>query len=148
MALAIKKDAAICAWDLNAAASAAPALAKDKQRQEEAAAHQHWAEEEHITALVVPLNHVDAAIWHIQADCALHAAPLDAILAEIEHEGIAQNALVWPMTILPPPMAMLSTSPCPMSYVGAVLATMGRSAPLTLPLPTVNSQLQMVHQCA
>ncbi len=51
---------------------------------------------------------------------------------------------------------MLSTPPRPMTYMGAVLSTMGGSicatslalAPSAIPLPIVDGQLRMVRQCA
>jgi hypothetical protein len=124
--LAEKKEAAKRAWDSVAAALAA----QGKRHQEED----------------------DMTIRRIQAECALCAASLDAILADIARDDIAHE------------MAMLSTPPCPMTYVGAVLSTMGGStratslalAPSALtsptvnsqPSPTVDSQLQMVCRSA
>jgi hypothetical protein len=103
---------------------------------------------DHVTTPVEPPGHIDATIRCIQAECAIRASPLDAILAKIAHENIAHDAPAPPMATLPPPAAMLSTSPCPTFYVGAVLATMGGSAPSVLPLPTLNSQLRTVRQRA
>jgi hypothetical protein len=133
-----------------------PALAKDKRRQEEAAAEQCRLDIERFMAPVMAPDPVDVAIRHIQANCALSAAPLDAILAKIEHDDIAHKARAPPRKTSPHPATMLSTPPCPMTYVGTVLSTMEgntRVASLalalsTLPSPTVDSQLQMVHQCA
>jgi hypothetical protein len=65
------------------------ALAKDKRRQEDATTEQRRADNEHLNAPVIPPNPIDAAIGRIQADCALCAAPLNAILAEIERNEIA-----------------------------------------------------------
>jgi hypothetical protein len=90
-------------------ASPKPALAKDKQRQEEAAAEQCQADNEHFMAPVMPPDPVDAAIQRIWADCALRAAPLDAILAKIERDNIAHKAQAPPTTNSPHPAAMLST---------------------------------------
>jgi hypothetical protein len=106
-------------------------------------------------ALVMLPDPIDTAIRRIRAICALRAAPLDAILAKIECNNIAHKARAPPTTTLPHPGAMLSTPPCPMTYVGAVLSTMGGStrttslalAPLALPLPTIDGQLWMVRQC-
>jgi hypothetical protein len=121
LALANEKDTAVCAR--NGIASDAPALAKEKQRQEEAAAQQCRAEDKRVTVPVMPPDPVDAAIWHIWAECTLHSAPLDAILAKIARNKIVHNVPSLPTTTLPPPMAMLSTSTCPTSYVGVVLST-------------------------
>jgi hypothetical protein len=54
---------------------------------------------------------VDVAIRCIQADCALCAAPLDAILAEIERDNIVHEAQALLMTTFPHPVAKLSTHP-------------------------------------
>jgi hypothetical protein len=78
-----KKEVAICACELTAATLAATALAKDKRHREEAAAEQRWVEEEHLMAPVEPPKHLDVAIRCILAKCALRAAPLNIILAEI-----------------------------------------------------------------
>jgi hypothetical protein len=76
-----------------------------------------------------------AAIRHIRVECALLAAPLDAILAEIECDNIAHEARAPPTTTLPHSAAILSTPPRPMTYVGVVLSTMGGSSQATfLPL--------------
>jgi hypothetical protein len=103
-------------------------LAKDKWCQEEAAAQQRRAEEEDVTAPVKPHDHVDVAIYCIQAECALRAAPLDAILAKIACGNILHNVPALPMTTSPPPTAMLSTSPCPTSYMDAVQSSKGGGA--------------------
>jgi hypothetical protein len=107
-------------------------------------------------APVLPPDPVIVAIWCIWVECALLTAPLDAILAEIECNDIAHKARAPPKTTLPHPAAMLSTHPCPMTYVGAVLSTMGGStrvtspalAPLAIPSPIVNGQLRIVRQRA
>jgi hypothetical protein len=107
-------------------------------------------------ALVLPPDLGNAAIQRIWVECALLAAPLDAILAKIERNDIAHEARATPTTTLPHPAAMLSTPPRPMTYVGAVLSTMGGStcatslalAPPAIPSPIVDSQLRMVRQCA
>jgi hypothetical protein len=105
---------------------------------------------------VMPPGPVDPAIWRIWVECALRAAPLDTILAKIECKDIAgSDAGAPPTTTLPHPLAMLSAPPHPMTYVGAVLSTMGGStramslalAPLSLPSPTAGGQLQTVPQC-
>ncbi len=88
-----------------------PALAKDKQRQEEAAAEQRWADNKCFMAPVLPPNPVDAAIRHIRADCTLRAAPLDANLAKIECDNIAHKAQALPTTTLPHPVAMFPSPP-------------------------------------
>jgi hypothetical protein len=101
-------------------------------------------------APVLPPDPGNAAIRRIRVECALFAAPLDAILAEIERDNIAHEARAPPMTTLPHTAAMLSTHPRPMTYVGAVLSTMGGSpqatsltlAPAALPSPAVDGQLQ------
>ncbi len=43
-------------------------------------------------APVLPPNPVIVAIWRIRVECAFLAAPLDAILAEIECNDIAHKA--------------------------------------------------------
>jgi hypothetical protein len=129
-----------------------PALAKDKRRQEETAKKQCHADNKCIMAPVLPPNPGNVAILRIRVECALLAAPLDAILAKIECNNITHKAQALPTTTLPHPAAMLSTPPCPMTYVGAFLSTMGGStcttslalAPLAIPSPIVNGQLQMV----
>jgi hypothetical protein len=105
---------------------------------------------------VLPPNPGNATIRRIWVECALLAAPLNAILAEIECNDIVHKAQAPPMTTSPHPAAMLSTPPHPMTYVGAVLSKMGGStrmtslalAPLAIPLPIVDGQLRMVRQCA
>jgi hypothetical protein len=69
-----------------------PVLAKDKRRQEESATEQCRADDEHFMAPVMPPDPIDAASRCIKADCALCAAPLDAILANIECNNIAHKA--------------------------------------------------------
>ncbi len=132
------------------------ALAEDKRRQEETAKKQRHAEDEHIMAPVLLPDPVNAAIRHIRVECALLAAPLDAILVEIECDNITHEARAPPTTTLPHTAAMLSTPPPPMTYVGAVLSTMGESsqtasltlAPGALPSPAVDGQLWMARQRA
>ncbi len=68
------------------------ALVKDKQCQEEAAAEQRLADNEHFMVPVRLPNPVDMAIRCIWENCALCTAPLDAILAEIECDNIAHKA--------------------------------------------------------
>jgi hypothetical protein len=105
---------------------------------------------------VLPPDPVGAAIRRIWADCTLCAAPLDAILAKIASNDIAHEAQALPTTTLPHPAAMLSSPPHPMTYVGAVLSTLGGSphatspalAPLALPLPTVDGQHRTVRRRA
>ncbi len=133
-----------------------PALAKDKRQQEETAKKQRHADDERVMAPVLPPDPGNMAIRRIQVKCALLAAPLDAILAEIERDDIAHKALAPPTTTSPHPAVMLSTPPCLMTYVGAVLSTMGGStcatslalAPAAIPSPIVDGQLQMVCQRA
>jgi hypothetical protein len=108
-----------------------PALVKDKQRQEEAAAEQCRADDECFMAPVMPPDPVNAANWRIWAYCALRAVPLDAILAKIERKNIAHKARAPTTTTSPHPVAMLSTHPCPMTYVGAELSTLGGSTRAT-----------------
>ncbi len=69
-----------------------PALAKDKRHQEEAAAEQCQADDGHFMAPVMPPDPVDTAIRRIWENCSLCAAPLKAILAEIERNNIAHEA--------------------------------------------------------
>jgi hypothetical protein len=107
-------------------------------------------------ALVLPPNPVKMAIWRIWVECTLLAAPLDDILAEIERNDIPHEARALLTTTLPHPVAMLSTPPCPMTYVGTVLSTMGGSTHATslalalpaIPSPTVDGQLRTVRQRA
>ncbi len=88
-----------------------PALAEDKHRQEETAKKQRRSDDKRIMVPVLPPNPVNAAIRRIRVECTLLAAPLDAILAEIEHDDIAHEARALPTTTLPHPAAMLSTPP-------------------------------------
>jgi hypothetical protein len=67
-------------------------LAKDKRRQEETAEKQRRADNEHVMVPVLPPNPGNAAIRRIRVECALLAAPLDAILAKIERDNIAHEA--------------------------------------------------------
>ncbi len=69
-----------------------PALAEDKQRQEETAKKQRCSDNERVMAPVLPPDPINAAIWRIWVECALLAAPLDAILAEIKRNDIAHKA--------------------------------------------------------
>ena len=69
-----------------------PALAKDKRRQEETAKKQHRADNEHVMVPVLPPDPGNTAIRRIWVECALLAAPLDAILAKIERNDIAHEA--------------------------------------------------------
>ncbi len=95
-----------------------------------------------------------AAIRRIWVECALLAAPLDAILAEIERDTIAHEARALPTTTSPHSAAMLSTPPHPMTYVGMVLSTMGGSSQATplplaqaaLPSPAIDGKLRTVRQ--
>jgi hypothetical protein len=131
-----------------------PALAKDKWRQVETNKKQRRADDKRVMAPVLPPNPGNAAIQYIWVECALLAALLDAILAEIECNDIAHEAQAPPTTTSPHPAAMLSTPPCPMTYVGAVLSTMGEStrttslalAPLAIPSSIVDGQLWTVRQ--
>jgi hypothetical protein len=132
------------------------ALAEDKRRQEETAKKHRRADDERVMAPVLPSDPGNAAIQHIWVECALLAAPLDAILAEVERNNIAHEAQAPPTTTLSHPVAMLSTPPHPMTYVGAVLSAMWGSthatslapAPLAIPLPIINGQLRTVRQRA
>jgi hypothetical protein len=133
-----------------------PALAEDKRRQEEAAAEQCQADDKRFMAPVMPPDLVDVTIRRIWENCALCAAPLDAILAEIECDDIAHEAQALLTKTLPHPAAMMSTPPLPYGLCGggpffdggehsrAVLAL----APLALPSPTVDGQLWTVRQRA
>jgi hypothetical protein len=67
---------------------------------------------------VLPPDPGNAAIRHIRVECALLAAPLDAILVEIEHDDIAHEAQALRMITLPHPAAMLSTPPPPYDLRG------------------------------
>jgi hypothetical protein len=133
-----------------------PALADDKWRQEATAKKQRCADDECIMVPVLLPDPGNAAIRRIRVECALLAAPLDAILAKIERDDIVHEAQAPPTTTSPHLAAMLSTPPCPMTYVGAVLSTMGGStratslalAPLAIPSPIVNGQLRTVRQRA
>jgi hypothetical protein len=66
-----------------------PALAEDKQRQEETAKKQRHSDDKRVMAPVLPPNPVVAATRRIRVEWALLAAPLNAILAEIERNDIA-----------------------------------------------------------
>jgi hypothetical protein len=88
-----------------------PALAEDKKRQVDNAEKQCRSDDKRIMAPVLPPDPINAAIRHIWVECALLAAPLDAILAKIERDDIAHEARASPMTTLPHPAAMLSTPP-------------------------------------
>jgi hypothetical protein len=68
------------------------ALAKDMRRQEETTKKQRCADDEHLMAPVLPPDPSNAAIRRIWVECALLAAPLDAILAEIKRNNIAHEA--------------------------------------------------------
>jgi hypothetical protein len=94
------------------------ALAEDKRRQEGTAKKQCRSDDECIMAPVLPPDPVNAAIRHIRVECALLAAPLDAILAKIERDNIAHEAQAPPTTTLPHPAAMLSTPPLPYDLCG------------------------------
>jgi hypothetical protein len=82
-----------------------PALAKDT------AAEQCRVDDERCNAPVMPLDPIDAVIWRIWVDCALLAAPLNAILADIATNNIVHKARTPPTTTSPHPAAMLSTPP-------------------------------------
>jgi hypothetical protein len=69
-----------------------PALAKDKRCQEDTAKKQHHADDECVMVLVLMPDLGNAAIQCIWVERALLAAPLDAILAEIECNDIAHEA--------------------------------------------------------
>ncbi len=86
--LADKKEAAERAWKLAADALAAQVFTKGKRRQEE---------DERVLALDMPPNPVDTAIRRIQAECALRAAPLNAILAEksLAEERYRHEMATW-----------------------------------------------------
>ncbi len=142
--------------DLTDSALPKLALAKNKRRQEEAAAEQCRADNKRFMALVMLPELVDVAIRRIWANCTLRAAPLDTILAKIACNNIAHEAQVLPTATLPHLAAMLSIPPRPMAYVGMVLSMMGGNtratflalAPSALPPPTVDGQLWTVRQCA
>jgi hypothetical protein len=87
------------------------ALAEDKQRQEETAKTQRRADDKHVMVPVLLPDPGNVAIRCIWLKCALLAAPLDAILAEIERDDISHEAQAPPTTTLPHPAAMLSNPP-------------------------------------
>jgi hypothetical protein len=134
-----------------------PALAEDMRRQEDTTEAQRCSDDKRVMVPVLPPDPVNVAIRCIWVEYALLAAPFDAILAKIECDDIAHEAQAPPMTTLPHPVAMLSTPPPrPMTYMGAVLSTMGGSthmtshalAPSAIPSPIIDSQLWMVCQRA
>jgi hypothetical protein len=133
-----------------------PALAKDKRRQEETTKKQCRADDKRVMVPVLLPNLGNTAIQCIWVECTLLAAPLDAILAKIECNGITHEAQAPLTTTSPHPAAILSTPPCPMTYVGVVLSTMGGStcvaslglAPPAIPLPIIDGQLRILRQCA
>ncbi len=88
-----------------------PALAKDKQRQDKTLKNQCRADNKCVIVPVLPPNPVKAAICCLRVECTLLTAPLDAILAKIECNGIAHKARAPWTTTLPHPEAMLSTPP-------------------------------------
>ncbi len=69
-----------------------PALVEDKQRQEETTKKQRRSDDERVMAPVLPPDPVSVAIWRIRVECALLAASLDAILAKIKCNDIANEA--------------------------------------------------------
>ncbi len=69
-----------------------PALAEDKRRQEETAKKQRHSDDECVMVPVLPPNPVNVAIRRIWVECALLAAPLDVILAEIDRDNITNEA--------------------------------------------------------
>ncbi len=132
------------------------ALAEDERRQEETAEKQCRADDEHVMVPVLPPDPGNVAIRRIRVECALLAAPLDAILAKIERDNITHEARALPTTTSPHTAAMLSTPPRPMTYVSAVLSTMGGSsqatsltlAPAALPSPAIYGLLRTARRCA
>jgi hypothetical protein len=69
-----------------------PALAEDKQHQEETTKKKHFADDKCVMAPVLLPDPANVAIRCIWVECALLAAPLDAIWAMIERDDIAQEA--------------------------------------------------------
>jgi hypothetical protein len=69
------------------------------------------SDDERIMVPVLLPHPINKAIWHIRVECALLTAPLDAILAKIEHNKIAHKAQALLTTTSPHPAAMLSTPP-------------------------------------
>jgi hypothetical protein len=67
-------------------------LGEDKRRQEETAKKQRRSDNERVMAQVLPPGPVIAAIRRIRVECALLAAPINAILAKIECNDIAHEA--------------------------------------------------------
>jgi hypothetical protein len=101
----------------------AVALAEDKGHQVDDDAAQHQVADDQAAVLVEPHLGNMAIIEHIWTVFALCAAPLDTNLAGIAWEETAQTASAPLMTPSAHPAAMLSSPPCPKSYVGAVQAT-------------------------
>ncbi len=95
-----------------------PALAEDKRREEETAKKQRRSDDKRVMAPVLPPDPVNAVIRRIWVECALLAAPLNAILAKIERNNIPHKARALPTTTLPHPAAMLSTPPLPYDLRG------------------------------
>jgi hypothetical protein len=84
-----------------------PALTEDKQCQEETAKKQCRSDDVRIMVPVLPPDPVNAAILCIWVECALLAAPLNAILAEIERNDIAHEARCHiQRPCCPPPSAL------------------------------------------
>jgi hypothetical protein len=142
-----------------AATSAELALAKERRRHEMAAqtatmakaAAQEMSAEADTERWHALLASVTEAIQRVQAACDSLAAPLDALLAEIE--ALAHDAPP-PTTTSPVLPAMSSPHHRPKSYVDAVLTTMGGSSQATslplaqaaLPSPAVDGKLWTVGQ--
>ena len=68
------------------------ALAEDKRRQEETPKKQGRSDDKRVMAPVLPPNPVIVAMGRIWVECALLAASLDAILAKIKCNDIANEA--------------------------------------------------------
>jgi hypothetical protein len=126
-----------CRHDVSAraAASAELALAEEQRRHEtatqvataakavehEMSAEQSLADTERRHA---PPANVMEGIRRVQAACDYLAAPLDALLAEIE--TLVMHNATPPKTTSPVPPAMLSPPPRPVSYLDAVVNPVGR----------------------
>jgi hypothetical protein len=108
-------------------ASAAMALADNRQRQKEAFTQQRRAEDERITGPVMLPSPVDVAIQRIWQNALYALLLLMPSWPKLHTTTLRTMPQLPPTTTLPPPTAMLSTSPRPMSYVGAVLSTLGGS---------------------
>jgi hypothetical protein len=58
-----------------------------------------WANNEFVVTPTASPNHIEAAIWRVQATRDLLAAPLDALLANIERKNIKEGAQMTPLVV-------------------------------------------------